>query len=40
LFNGQKDEEKLKDIIYIWKKFKLPTEEEIKKFYKTYYEKS
>ncbi len=40
LFNGQKDGEKLKDIIYIWKNFKLPTEEEIKEFYETYYEKS
>ncbi|MCK4332682.1 MAG: phosphoenolpyruvate carboxykinase (ATP) [Thermoplasmatales archaeon] len=40
LFNGQKDEEKLKDIIYIWKNLKLPTEEEIKGFYETYYEKS
>ncbi|RLF28854.1 MAG: hypothetical protein DRN05_03030 [Thermoplasmata archaeon] len=37
LFRGQEGEEKLKDVIYIWKKFRIPTEEEIKKFYDTYY---
>jgi hypothetical protein len=37
LFKGQTGEEKLKDIIYIWKKCKIPSEEEIKKFYNTYY---
>ncbi len=37
LFKGQKGEEKLKDIIYIWKNCKIPTEEEIKEFYDTYY---
>lgn len=37
LFKGQEGEEKLKDIIYIWKKCKIPTEMEIKKFYDTYY---
>ncbi len=37
LFKGQDGEEKLKDIIYIWKKFSIPTEEEIKKFYDRYY---
>jgi hypothetical protein len=37
LFKGQEGEEKLKDIIYIWKKFKIPSEQEIKEFYKTYY---
>ena len=40
LFKGQEDEEKLKDIIYIWKKCKLPTEEKIKEFYETYYKKN
>ena len=37
LFKGQKGEDKLKDIIYIWKKCKIPSEEDIKKFYDTYY---
>jgi hypothetical protein len=37
LFKGQSGEEKLKDIIYIWKNCKIPSEEEIKKFYDTYY---
>ena len=37
LFKGQEGEEKLKDIIYIWKNCKLPTEKEIKEFYKTHY---
>ena len=37
LFKGQEGGEKLKDIIYIWKKCKIPTEKEIKKFYDTYY---
>jgi hypothetical protein len=37
LFKGQEGEEKLKDIIYIWKKCKIPSEQEIKKFYDTYY---
>jgi len=37
LFKGQSGEEKLKDIIYIWKKCKIPEEKEIKKFYDIYY---
>ena len=37
LFKGQKGNEKLKDIIYIWKKCKIPTEREIKEFYDTHY---
>ncbi len=37
LFKGQDGEEKLKDIIYIWKNFSIPNEEEIKKFYNRYY---
>ncbi len=37
LFKGQEGEEKLKDIINIWKKCKIPSEQEIKKFYDTYY---
>jgi hypothetical protein len=37
LFKEQKGYEKLKDIIYIWKKCKIPSEKEIKKFYDTYY---
>jgi hypothetical protein len=37
LFIGQEGDEKLKDIIYIWKKFKIPKENEIKIFYNDYY---
>ena len=37
LFKGQQGEEKLKDIIYIWKKFSIPEEEDIKKFYDKFY---
>ncbi len=37
LFKGQEGEEKLKDIIYIWKKFSIPNEEDIIKFYERYY---
>lgn len=37
LFKGQEGSEKLKDIIYIWQKCRIPTEREIKKFYDTYY---
>jgi hypothetical protein len=37
LFRGQEGEEKLKDIIYIWKKFTIPNEEDITKFYERYY---
>ena len=37
LFKGQVGEEKLKDIINIWKNCKLPTEKEIKKFYEEHY---
>jgi len=37
LFKGQEGEDKLKDIINIWKKCKIPSEKEIKEFYKTYY---
>ena len=37
LFKGQEGEEKLKDIIYVWKKCKIPSEKEIKEFYDTYY---
>jgi hypothetical protein len=37
LFKGQEGEEKLKDIIYIWKKCRIPTEDEIKKFYDSHY---
>jgi hypothetical protein len=40
LFKGQEGEGKLKDVIYIWQKLKLPTEERIKEFYDTYYKKS
>ncbi len=38
LFKGQEGEEKLKDIIYIWKNCSVPTEKEIVQFYKKYYE--
>jgi len=37
LFKGQAGEEKLKDIIYIWKKCKIPSEKDIEKYYDTYY---
>ena len=37
LFKGQKHEGKLKDIINIWKNCKIPSESEIKAFYKEYY---
>ncbi len=37
LFKGQEGEEKLKDIIYIWKKFKIPTEKQLEEFYNKYY---
>jgi len=37
LFKGQVGEEKLKDIINIWKNCKIPTEEEIKDFYEKHY---
>jgi len=37
LFKGQEGEEKLKDIINVWKNCKIPTEKEIKEFYKTHY---
>jgi hypothetical protein len=37
LFKDQSGEEKLKDIINIWKKCKIPSEKEIEKFYDTYY---
>ncbi len=40
LFKGQEGEEKLKDVIRIWQKLKLPTEEQIKEFYDIYYKKS
>lgn len=38
LFKGQEGEEKLKDIIYIWKNCSVPTEKEIVQFYNKYYE--
>jgi hypothetical protein len=37
LFKGQAGEDKLQDIIYIWKKCTIPLEEEIQHFYSTYY---
>jgi hypothetical protein len=37
LFIGQTDEEKLQDIINIWRKYKIPSEEEIQDFYNKYY---
>jgi hypothetical protein len=37
LFKGQDGEDKLKDIINVWKKCKIPTKEEIKDFYEMYY---
>jgi hypothetical protein len=37
LFNGQVGEEKLKDIINIWRNCKIPSEQEIQKFYDTNY---
>ena len=38
LFAGQEGEDKLKDIIYIWKNCKIPSEGEIENFYKKHYE--
>ncbi|MFW6121360.1 MAG: phosphoenolpyruvate carboxykinase (ATP) [Petrotogales bacterium] len=40
LFKDQKGEKQLKDIIYVWKNLKLPSEKEIKEFYGTYYKKN
>ena len=37
LFKGQNGEDKLKDIIDVWKNCKIPTEKEIEEFYKTHY---
>ncbi len=37
LFKGQEGEEQLKDIIYIWKNLRIPSEMEIQKFYNTHY---
>ncbi|UCF49131.1 MAG: phosphoenolpyruvate carboxykinase (ATP) [Thermoplasmatales archaeon] len=37
LFMGQEGEEKLKDIINIWKNCRIPSEQEIKRFYDTNY---
>jgi len=37
LFKGQDGAEQLKDIIYIWEKFKIPSEKEIQEFYDTHY---
>lgn len=38
LFKGQTDEEKLNEIIHIWKNCKIPSEKEIKEFYDKNYE--
>jgi hypothetical protein len=38
LFAGQKDAAKLEDIIYVWKRIKLPSEKYVKEFYEQYYE--
>jgi len=40
LFGGQKGEEELKGVINVWKDCKLPTPEEVKKFYETHYGKA
>ncbi len=37
LFRGQKGEEKLREVINIWKKIKLPSADEIREFYETHY---
>jgi hypothetical protein len=37
LFKGQEGEEKLKDIIYVWRKYRIPSEKKIQEFYDTYY---
>jgi len=37
LFNNQEGEEKLKDIIYVWKNCKMPSEKVINDFYNKYY---
>lgn len=38
IFKGQDKEEQLHDVIYIWNKFKLPSERKIKEFYRSHYE--
>ena len=38
MFKGQEKEEQLHDVIYIWNKFKLPSERKIKEFYQSHYE--
>lgn len=40
LFKNQTGEEKLRDVINIWKNIQLPNEEVIKNFYEEYYKKS
>jgi len=40
LFSGQEGEEKLKEIINIWKNCKLPSEKEIREFYDKYYDRN
>ena len=37
LFRDQEGFEKLKDVIYVWKNCKIPTEKEIEGFYRKYY---
>jgi hypothetical protein len=37
LFKGQDGEDKLKEIINVWKNCRIPTEKEIEDFYKMYY---
>ena len=37
LFKGQRGEKKLKSVIEVWKKCKIPEEREIKNFYRVYY---
>jgi len=40
LFKGQSGENKLIDIVYIWKKCNIPSEKEIEKFYDDHYKKT
>lgn len=37
VFKGQKGEEKLRPVMEVWEKCRLPTEKEIKEFYERYY---
>jgi len=37
LFKGQEGEDQLRDVIYVWKRCKIPSSNEIREFYEEYY---